>query len=400
MRKTAIYLAVMAGVAGQSHAEYKLNLQTPVTPIAHQIYDLHTLILLVCLFIFVGVFGFMFYALFKHRKSIGHQAAKFHQNTTLEIIWTLIPFLILIGIAYPTTRTIIEMKNVDHADMNIKITGHQWVWEYEYLDDGIKYVSNLATPRDQIDNKMAKDAHYLLAVDNPLVVPIGKKVRLLLTSTDVIHSWWIPQFGVKQDAIPGFIREDWFTVEIPGTYRGQCAELCGVGHGFMPIVVEALSLNDYNEWLKVKKSNLAETAATNTKLYTLVELKTHGEQVYLSRCAMCHQANGLGVPSMFPPLVDGTPFSAGVEATKPLADRGFWKDGKMVLGSKEQHLGILMNGISGTAMQPIGQQLSDFDVAAVITYERNNWGNHTGEMIQPAEVAAVRKGMSKGAPSS
>ena len=399
MKRTAIYIAALLSIAGQSHANYSFNLQTPATPIAHQIYDLHTLILLVCLFIFVGVFGFMFYALYKHRKSVGHKAAQFHQNTGLEIVWTFIPFLILIGIAYPTTQTVLAMKNVDHADMSIKVTGHQWVWEYEYLGEGVKYVSNLATPRDQIDNKVAKGEHYLLEVDQPMVVPTGKKVRVLLTSTDVIHSWWIPQFGVKQDAIPGFVHEAWFQVDNPGTYRGQCAELCGVGHGFMPIVVEALAPKDYDDWLKTRKSSLAEAAATTAKTYTLLELKTQGEQVYLSRCAVCHQANGLGIPGTFPPLVDGTPFTAGVEVTKPLTERGFWKDGKVVLGSKDQHLGILMNGISGTAMQPIGQQLSDFEVAAVITYERNNWGNHTGELIQPAEVAVMRKGTPKGAPS-
>lgn len=399
MRKTAIYLAVMAGVTGQAHAEYNLNLQTPVTPIAHQIYDLHTLILLVCLSIFVLVFSFMFYALYKHRRSAGHKAAQFSQNNTLEIIWTLVPFLILMSVAYPASQTILAMKDTKHADISIKVTGHQWVWEYDYLGEGVRYVSNLSTPRDQIDNKAVKGAHYLLEVDQPLVVPTGKKIRVLLTSMDVIHSWWVPQLGVKQDAIPGFIHDDWFLIEKPGIYRGQCAELCGVGHGFMPIVVQALPPAEYDNWLKDKKSNLTEAAASNAKTYTLAELKTHGEQVYLSRCAMCHQANGLGVAGVFPPLVDGTPFSAGPEATAPLVARGFWKDGKVTLGSKEQHLGILMNGISGTAMQPIGQQLTDLDVAAVITYERNNWGNHTGETIQPAEVAAVRKGTTKGASS-
>lgn len=395
MKKLPPQAVILSLLTGQAQAALNFNLQSPVTPIAHQIYNLHTLILLVCLLIFFVVFGFMFYALFKHRKSTGHQASHFHQNFRLEVIWTLIPFLILIGIAIPTTKTVLAMKNVEHSDMNIKVTGHQWMWEYEYLGEGVRYVSNLGTPRDQIDNKVVKGAHYLLEVDRPLVVPTGKKVRILLTSADVIHSWWLPQFGVKQDAIPGFIHEAWFQVEKPGTYRGQCAELCGVGHGFMPVVVEALPPEQYDDWLKTQKISLAETSSASSKTYTLAELTTHGEKVYLSRCAACHQANGQGIAGMFPPLIDGAPFSAGAGVTTPLAERGFWKDGKVVLGSKERHLDILMNGITGTAMQPMAAQLSDFDIAAVVSYERNSWGNKTGDTIQPAEVAALRKGVAK-----
>ncbi len=395
MKKIIPQTVILSLLAGQAQAALNFNLQSPVTPIAHQIYDLHTLILLVCLLIFFVVFGFMFYALFKHRKSTGHQAAHFHQNFRLEVIWTLIPFLILIGIAIPTTKTVLAMKNVEHSDMNIKITGHQWMWEYEYLDEGVRYVSNLGTPRNQIDNKVVKSAHYLLEVDRPLVVPTGKKVRVLLTSADVIHSWWLPQFGVKQDAIPGFIHEAWFQVEKPGTYRGQCAELCGVGHGFMPIVVEALPPEQYDNWLRTQKASLAEATSSSSKTYTLAELTTHGEKVYLSRCAACHQVNGQGVAGMFPPLIDGSSFSDSAEMTTPLAERGFWKDGKVVLGSKERHLDIVMNGITGTAMQPMGEQLSNFDVAAVISYERNSWGNKTGDTVQPAEVAVLRKGVAK-----
>lgn len=395
MKKIIFQAATLNLLAGQAQAALNFNLQSPATPIAHQIYNLHTLILLVCLLIFIVVFGFMFYALFQHRKSTGHKPAHFHQNFRLEVMWTLVPFLILIGIAIPTTQTVLAMKNVEHSDMSIKVTGHQWMWEYEYLGEGVRYVSNLGTSRDQIDNKVAKSEHYLLEVDRPLVVPTGKKVRLLLTSADVIHSWWLPQFGVKQDAIPGFIHEAWFQVEKPGTYRGQCAELCGVGHGFMPIVVEALLPEEYGSWLKTQKLSLVETASASSKTYTLNELKTHGEQVYLSRCAACHQANGQGIAGMFPPLIDGAPFSAGAAVTTPLVERGFWKDGKVVLGSKARHLDILMNGITGTAMQPIGAQLSDFDVAAVVSYERNSWGNKTGDTIQPAEVAALRKGVAK-----
>ena len=388
MNRSIIHSVVLSIFAGNVQAAY--NLQDPATPIAHQIYDLHTLILLACLLIFIIVFGFMFYALYKHRKSVGHKAVHFHHNTKLEVIWTIIPFFILVGMAYPTTKTILDMRNVEQADINIKITGHQWVWEYEYIGEGVSYVSNLSTPRDQIDNKTAKGVHYLLEVDRPLVVPIDKKVRVLLTSRDVIHSWWVPQLGVKQDAIPGFIHEAWFLIQKPGIYRGQCAELCGVGHGFMPIVVQAVPPDDYDDWLKSQKPN--PTAATDNKTYTLDELKPQGEKVYASRCAMCHQANGLGIAGMFPPLVDGTPFSADAKVTGSLAERGFWKDGKVILGSKEQHLKIVMHGIPGTSMQPIGQQLTDLEVAAVISYERNHWGNQTGDVIQPAEVAAIRKG--------
>lgn len=395
MKKIPIQAITLSALTNQAQAALNFNLQNPVTPIAHQIYDLHNLILLVCLLIFIVVFGFMFYALFKHRKANGQKPANFHQNLRLEIMWTLIPFLILIGIAIPTTKTVLAMKNVEHADMNIKVIGHQWAWEYEYLGEGLHYMSNLSTPRDQIDNKMVKGAHYLLEVDRPLVVPTGKKVRILLTSTDVIHSWWLPQFGVKQDAIPGFIHEAWFKVESPGIYRGQCAELCGVGHGFMPIVVQALPPEKYDNWLKTQKINLAEATNASAKTYTLAELTTQGEKVYLSHCAVCHQANGLGIAGTFPPLVDGAPFAAGPEITDPLEKRGFWKNGRIVLGAKDQHLDILMHGISGTAMQAIGQQLSDVEVAAVISYERNSWGNHTGEIILPAEVAALRKGAAK-----
>ncbi|MGZ8262461.1 MAG: cytochrome c oxidase subunit II, partial [Methylotenera sp.] len=318
MKKTVLYAAILSVPVGQAHADYNLNLQLPVTPIAHQIYNLHTLILLICLFIFVVVFGFMFYALLKHRKAAGHQAVPFDHNFKLEVLWMLIPFLILVGMAYPATKTVLAMRNTSHPDMSIKITGHQWVWEYEYIGEGVRYVSNLATPRDQIDNKVAKGAHYLLEVDQPLVVPTNKKIRVLLTATDVIHSWWVPQLGVKQDAIPGFIHEAWFQVEKPGTYRGQCAELCGVGHGFMPIVVKALPTKQYNDWLQSQKSITAQTTAASSKTYTLAELKIHGEEIFLSRCAACHQANGLGVAGVFPPLVGGAPFSAGVEVTKPL----------------------------------------------------------------------------------
>jgi cytochrome c oxidase subunit 2 len=361
-----ILLALYAGLA---QSAYELNLQLPETPIARQIYDLHTLILLVCLFIFCAVFGVMFYSIFKHRKSLGHQARQFHENTTVEIIWTIIPFFILVGMAYPATKTILEMKNASNPDMTIKVTGYQWKWGYDYLQDGISFYSNIATPQDQIYGKAPKGEHYLLEVDRPLVVPVGKKVRVLITADDVIHAWWVPAFGVKQDAIPGFIRDSWFKVDKPGIYRGQCAELCGKDHGFMPIVVEAKEQKDYEIWLAEQKQKQTATQVDTSKIFTLDELKAQGEKVYNTNCVVCHQANGKGLPGAFPAL-DGSKFATG-----PIAD----------------HLNIVMNGKAGTAMVAFSKQLSDVELASVITYERNAWGNKAGDAIQLSEVKALRK---------
>lgn len=367
---TAMGMAV--GLATElARAGYELNLQTPETPIAGQIYHLHTLIMYVVLAIFVVVFGAMFYSIYAHRKSKGHEAANFHENTTVEVIWTIIPFFILIGMAYPATKTVLAMKNTSSPDMTVKVTGYQWKWEYDYLQDGIHFFSNLATPKDQIDNKMAKNVNYLLEVDEPMVVPTGKKIRVLITANDVIHAWWVPAFGVKQDAIPGFIRDAWFTVENPGTYRGQCAELCGKDHGYMPIVVEAKTPEDYAKWVADRKTKMAATALADdpSKVYTLAELNSKGEKVYATHCAACHQASGAGVPGAFPAL----------------------NGSKMVTGDKAAHINIVMHGKSGTAMAAFAPQLSDTEMAAVVTYERNAWGNHTGDMIQPSEIKALRK---------
>lgn len=361
--------AALALYSMWAHAEYALNLQTPETPIAGEIFHLHTLILWVCVGIFVVVFGVMFYSIFKHRKSVGHQAAHFHENTTVEIIWTVIPFIILIGMAYPATQTVLAMRDVTASDMTVKVTGYQWKWEYDYQKEGIKFFSNIATPRDQIDNKASKGEHYLLEVDNAMVVPTGKKIRVLLAANDVIHSWWVPAFGVKQDAIPGFIKDTWFKVDKPGVYRGQCAELCGKDHGFMPIVVEAKSPEDYKKWVEVQQAKAAASVEDPNKVYALDELMAKGEKVYTANCAACHQANGQGIPNVFKPL-DGSP---------------------IVKGPKEAHIEVVMNGRSGTAMQAFGKQLSDTDVAAAVTYERNSWSNKTGDVIQPSEIKAARK---------
>jgi cytochrome c oxidase subunit 2 len=362
---------LLSSITNTAHAEYALNLKVPATEIASQIYDLHILILWVCAAIFVVVFGAMFYSIYKHRKSVGHKAAQFHENHVLEIVWTIIPALILIGMAYPATKTIFAMKNTTAADMSIKVTGHQWKWEYEYLDQGVRFISTLSTPQDQIDGKAEKGEHYLLEVDNPLVVPTGKKVRVLLTATDVIHSWWVPEFGVKQDAIPGFIKEVWFRAEKPGTYRGQCAELCGKNHGFMPIVVEAMEESKYNEWITSKKeaatTATAEAAAGAAKEWTKDDLVANGKTVYNKNCAVCHQANGQGLPPTFPALTGG----------------------KIATGPIEGHLEIVLKG-GKTVMPKWGPMLNDVEIASVITYERNALGNSVGDMLQPAQVKAAR----------
>jgi cytochrome c oxidase subunit 2 len=375
MNKTMIRLAGMvpAGVSAGAFAAWDLNLQPPVTRIASEIYDLHMLMLAICIVIFIGVFGVMFYAIYAHRRSVGHQAEHFHENTTVEVVWTIVPFLILIAMAWPATKTLLALKDTSSPDLTVKATGYQWKWGYDYIKgegEGISFLSNLATPQEQITGDTKKGEHYLLEVDKHLVVPVGKKVRVLLTADDVIHSWWVPQFGVKQDAIPGFVRDTWFRAEKVGTYRGQCAELCGKDHGFMPIVVDVVSAEKYTEWVGEQKGKSAAAAAGDAnKKWTLADLKARGEGVYKTNCIACHQANGKGVPNAFPSL-DGS---------------------KIVNGPKEAHLNIVVNGKPGTAMVAFGKQLSDTDIAAVVTYERNNWGNKTGDMVQPAEIKSAKK---------
>lgn len=353
-------------------AVLQTNFQPPVTQIAEQIYDLHHLMLIICLVIFLAVFGVMFYSILKHRKSLGHKAASFHESTTVEIAWTVIPFLIVIGMALPATKTVVAMKDTSNADLTIKVTGMQWKWGYDYLKgegEGISFLSNLATPREQItDASLKKNDNYLIEVDNPLVVPVNKKVRLVTTANDVIHSWTIPAFGVKQDAIPGFVRDTWFKAEKIGSYRGQCVELCGKDHAFMPIVVNVVSDADYKLWVDGKKKEMAAKADDPSKVWTIDELKQRGEKVYAANCVACHQANGKGVPGAFPAL-DGD---------------------AIVNGPKLAQFNIVLNG--KLAMPAWKSVLNDTDIAAVITYTRNSWSNKAQENIaQPAEVQAVRK---------
>ena len=362
----AMTCVMYPGLAMAAADPYQLNLPEPQTVIAQQIYDQHTLVLWICLAIFIGVFGTMFYSVVKHRKSKGYEAANFHHSTTVEIIWTAIPFLILIGMAFPATKTVIAMKDTANPDITVKATGYQWKWGYDYLTgegEGIGFLSALSTPKPQIDNAESKGENYLLEVDNPLVVPTGKKVRVLITANDVLHAWWVPALGVKQDAIPGYIRDVWFNIEKPGTYRGQCAELCGKEHGFMPIVVEAVEPEKYAVWVAEQKTRLAAVAVDVNKEFTPDELKAKGEAVYNANCAACHQANGQGVPGTFPAIAGS----------------------KVATGPKEGHINIVMNGKSGTAMAPF-KHLSDVDIASVITYQRNSFGNSTGDAVQPSEI--------------
>jgi cytochrome c oxidase subunit 2 len=360
-----------AWAASQSAwADYAYNLQPPASQVALDVFQLHNLIMLVCLGIFVVVFGTMFYSLLKHRKSLGHQAAHFHENTTVEIIWTVIPFVILMGMAYPAAKVVIDMKDTSNPDMTVKITGYQWKWGYDYLNDGVSFYSTLSTPREQISGAAAKGENYLLEVDEPMVVPVGKRVRLLITANDVIHSWWVPAFSVKQDGIPGFIRDSWFKADKIGTYRGQCAELCGKEHGFMPIVVKVVSEEDYKAWVAKMKGAAQVAAAANGKTFALADLMEHGEKIYQGNCAACHQANGMGLPGAFPAI------NGSKVATGPIAD----------------HVQLVLNGRPGTAMTAFADRLSDADIAAVVTYQRNAWDNKMGDAVQPAEIAAARGG--------
>lgn len=359
------------------------NMSPGVTPISRDAYTLHMTIFWICVVIGVIVFGIMFYSLIRHRKSLGHSPATFHENTKLEVFWAIVPFLILVVMAFPATKVLMNMEDTSDADLNIKITGYQWKWRYEYLDEGLDFFSNLATPMDQIQNKAPKDEWYLLEVDKPLVVPIHKKIRFLVTSNDVVHSWWVPYLGIKRDAIPGFIHESWALIERPGIYRGQCAELCGMNHGFMPIVVDARTQEDYNAWVKSQK--LAATQppgvqpAANAPM-TKQDLMANGEKVYGRICVVCHQPNGKGMPPAFPALAGS----------------------KIANGPAAGHIQIVLKGKPGTAMQAFELQLSDKDIASVITFERNSWGNgntsvygkDAGGLVQPADIAAAKKQLS------
>ena len=354
--------------SGNSFAEYPLNLTRGVTEISNRVYDLHMLIFWICVVVCAGVFAVLIYSIFTHRKSKGAVPATFHESTTVEIIWTTIPFLVLVGMAVPATTTLLALEDTRDPDMSIQITGYQWKWKYDYLDEDISFFSSLTTPREQIEGTAEKSENYLLEVDNPIVVPINRKIRFLVTSNDVIHSWWVPALGWKQDAVPGFINDAWTQLDEPGTYRGKCAELCGKDHGFMPIVLVAKTEEDYQAWVAEQKGSAAADAAAATQTLTMDELMAKGETVYNTSCAACHQANGQGIPGVFPALAGS----------------------KIATGDVAAHIDIVVNGKAGTAMQAFGEQLNAVDLAAVITYERNGFGNNAGDMVQPSDIAAAK----------
>jgi cytochrome c oxidase subunit 2 len=365
--------ALMLGMGSAGATDWPLNLRQGVTTTSQTVFDLHMLIFWICVIACVLVFAVLIYSIMTHRKSKGAVPATFHESTTVEIIWTTIPFLVLVGMAVPATKALLALEDTRDADMSIKVTGYQWKWHYDYLDEGISFFSNLDEKSNEIrqmDSGLSPADHenYLLDVDNRVVVPVNKKIRFLITANDVIHSWWVPDLGWKQDAVPGFVNDGWTELSEPGVYRGKCAELCGKDHGFMPIVLEAKSEEDYAQWVADQKAGAAAEAAAAGKTWTMDALLAKGEEVYGKNCVACHQANGQGIPGVFPAI------AGSAIATGPV----------------EGHQDIVINGKAGTAMAAFGAQLSDVDIAAVITYQRNAFGNDTGDMLQPSDIAAAR----------
>jgi len=351
-----------------------INLRRGATDISGQVYDLHMLMFFICIAIAVAVFGVMFASMYLHRKSRGAKPAHFHENVKVEIAWTVVPFIILILMAIPAAKTLIAMEDTSEPDLTVVVTGSQWKWHYRYMDRDVEFYSLMATQREQIENKFEKGANYLLEVDRPLVIPTGQKVRFLITSDDVIHSWWVPDFAVKKDANPGFINESWAKVNEPGVYRGQCAELCGKDHGFMPVVVIAKEPAEFDAWINEQEEAARQAKEEEQRLLSMNmsmdELMDEGKRVYNATCAACHMPNGEGLPGVFPAL----------------------KGSEMVLEDQTAHIDIVLNGKTGTAMQAFGKMLSLKDIAAVVTYERNAWGNNTGDMVQAKDVNAVVNG--------
>lgn len=351
----------------------QLDMHPAVTKIAEQQQWLHWAVMIICLVIFIAVFGVMFYSILKHRKSVGHKAANFHESLGVEIAWTVIPFIIVIGMGAMATRTVVAMKDTSNADITIKATGYQWKWGYDYLKgegEGIGFLSTLDNSHRLMSDSGKPEPvdNYLLKVDNPLVVPVDRKIRIITTANDVIHAWMVPAFAVKQDAIPGFVRDTWFRAEKTGDFYGQCAELCGKEHAYMPIHVKVVTAEVYAKWVEGKKKEMAAKADDPTKVWKLEELAARGEKVYAANCAACHQATGKGAGPIKP--LDGSALVLDADKTKQIA--------------------VLLNGAGNGAM-PAWKQLSDTEIAAVITYTKNNWGNKTGQIVQPAEIVAARK---------
>jgi len=363
--------AVLACLAPLAVAQNQVNMSPGVTEIGADIFELHMLIMWICVLIGVAVFAVMFYSIYAHRKSKGHQASQFHESTKVEVAWTVVPFLILIAMAVPATSTLLEVYDNDEAELDILITGYQWKWKYEYLEESgepVAFFSNLATSQEEIYNTDKKGDNYLLEVDEPLVIPTNTKVRFLITANDVIHSWWVPEIAVKRDAIPGFINEAWTRVPEEGIYRGQCTELCGAYHGFMPVEVHAVSTEEFDAWMAAKRGAAAAQTQLAMQTLSVDDLMDQGKAVYDSACLACHGAQGQG----------------GIG--NAIADSA------VVMGDLSNHMAVVAKGVSGTAMQAFGGQLNDVEMAAVLTYQRNAFGNNTGDVVQPGDITGMKNG--------
>ena len=349
-----------------------LNMREGVTQVSRDVFELHMLIFYICVAIGAVVFSVMFYSLFRYTKKRNPNPSTFHESTKLEVAWTIVPFLILIAMAVPASKTLTEIYDDEEGEINIQVVGYQWKWEYKYLEDDINFFSNLSTDQDEIYNLVPKGENYLLEVDEPLIIPVDTRVRFLITANDVIHSWWVPDFAIKQDAIPGFINTAWTRAEETGIYRGNCTELCGKNHGFMPVVVKVVEKDEYNDWVLAKKEEAIKLAELTEKEWSLAELTERGEGVYQKNCVACHQMNGEGLPPIFPAL-------AGSD---------------IVMFDKDRNVEILMEGVQGAAMQSFANQLSEVDMAAVITYTRQAWGNAEngdGAYVVPSDIVEYKK---------
>ena len=370
MKKLAISFGLL--LSFNAFAEYGLNMTEGVTSISRDIYGLHMMVFWVSVVIAIVVFGAMVYSLYMHRQSKGAVAANFHESTKAELIWTIVPIIILVAMAVPASKVLIDLEDTSKADMTVKITGHQWKWQYDYPQEGISFISNLSqSSKDAVNGTDADRANadnYLLDVDNRLVLPVDTSIRFLITSNDVIHNWWVSDFGVKQDANPGFINDAWAKVEKIGTYRGQCAELCGKDHGFMPIVVDVVSKADYKKWVAKQQAAKVATLAKSSKTWREEELITLGQKVYNTNCSSCHGVTGKGIPGAFPAL----------------------KGSPIAIGPIEKHMSIVLHGKAGTAMAAYKNILNDADIAAVITFERTAFGNQMGDLVQPSDIKSAR----------
>lgn len=368
----ALTVAALSMLSTNLQAAWDLNMPQGVTQISRDTYDLHMQILWWCVAIGVVVFSVMIWSIVNHRKSKGAVPATFHESTKVEIVWTIIPFLILILMAVPATRVLTHAYDASESDLDIQITGYQWRWEYRYLrkdanEEEVAFYSNLATSRDEINNQLPKQDNYLLDVDNPLVIPVNKKVRFLVTSNDVIHAWWVPDFAVKKDAIPGFINETWTIVEEPGVYRGQCAELCGIDHGFMPIVVHALPQDEYDAWYAGRQEQARAVREQSNSVVNMSDSLEMGEGIYNRTCIACHQAGGAGLAPAFPALAGSS----------------------VVNGDLTANIQLVLNGVPGTAMASYARMFTPVELAAIVTYIRNSFGNSTGDLVQPSDVNAL-----------